>query len=50
MRRGIIETLKLLGYIVFGALFIIVGCIYKPLSWITHKCADFDQDCYEETP
>lgn len=41
------ETAKFIGYIVFMPMFMIVGIIYKPLKWITHKCSNFDKSYYE---
>lgn len=39
MRRDLLETLRFIGYILFMPMFILSGLIYKPLKWITHKCA-----------
>lgn len=47
MKKQIIETGKFLGYITFMPLYMIVGCVYKPLKWIVFKCSNFDAD-YEK--
>jgi len=42
MRSDLKQTFKFLGYIVFMTMFMIVGIVYMPLKWLTHKCADYE--------